>query len=149
MEHTTPTSRWIRALLLDSTLIGGYTYSVYAGFTTAQSVYIFLFWWLFGLGFVAMIWVITVTAAKESNDNPELVEAADAFWTPKTVNRLAVSDTFMVYHGLTDLFLICVLVVTGHPVLASLKVVNYFLSLTLVGKARTRKLKQATPIQEP
>lgn len=43
MKHTTPISRWIKALFLDAVLTGGYTYSVYAGFTTAQSVYIFLF----------------------------------------------------------------------------------------------------------
>lgn len=149
MEHTTPTSRWIKALLLDTALIGGYTYSVYAGFTTAQSVYIFLFWWLIGLGSFLMAYLITVTAAGEGNDNPKPTEAVEKFWTPKLVNELAYSNAFAVYHGLTDLILICTLVVAGHPVLASLKAINYLLSLTLVGKARTRKLKQATPIQEP
>lgn len=148
MKHTTPPSRWVRALFVDAVFIGGYTYSVYAGFTTAQSVYIFLFWWLFGLGFLARVLVITVTAAGKPNDAPKLTEAADKFWTPEVVNKLAHSNTFAVYHGLTDLFLICVLVVAGHPVLASLKVINYFLSLTLTSEARTRKTKQLTSTQE-
>lgn len=149
MKHTTPISRWIKALFLDAALIGGYAYSVYAGFITAQSVYIFLFWWLLGLSFLAMVLVITFTAAGKSNDNPKLTEAADEFWTPEVVNKLAHSDAFTVYHGLTDLFLICVLVVAGHPVLASLKVVNYFLSLKLISEAHTRKTNQLTPTQEP
>lgn len=149
MKHTTPVSHWVKALFLDAILTGGYAYSVYAGFTTAQSVYIFLFWWLFGLGFLAMMLVITFTAAGKSSDDPKLTEAADKFWTPKVVNKLAHSNTFAVYRGLTDLFLICVLVVAGHPVLASLTVTNYFLSLTLTGEARERKLKQHIPPQEP
>lgn len=47
------------------------------------------------------------------------------------------------------MFLICVLVVAGHPVLASLKVINYFLSLRLISEAHARKLKQLTSTQEP
>jgi len=149
MKHTTPISHWIKALFLDAILTGGYAYSVYAGFTTAQSVYIFLFWWLLGLGFIVMVLVLTFTAAGKSKDDPKLTEAADKFWTPKVVNEMAHSNTFAVYHGLTDLFLICVLVIAGHPVLASLKVINYFLSLALTSEARTRKIKQLTSTQEP
>lgn len=149
MKHTTPVSRWIKTLFLDAALTGGYTYSVYAGFTTAQSVYISLFWWLFGLGFLAVVLVILFTAAGKSNDDPELTEAVDKLWTPELVNKLAHSNTFAVYHGLTDLLLICVFVVACHPVLASLKVINYFLSLTLTGEARARKIKQLTSTQEP
>lgn len=149
MKHITLVSRWIKALFLDAVLIGGYAYSVYAGFTTAQSVYIFLFWWLLGLSLLATVLVITFTAAGKSNDNPKLTEAVDKFWTPKVINRWAHSNTFAVYHGLTDLFLICVLVVAGHPVLASLKVINYFLILRLTSEAHARKLKQLTSTQEP
>lgn len=149
MKHTTPTSRWIKALFLDAALTGGYTYSVYAGLATAQSIYIFLFWWLLGLGFLAMLLAIAFTAAGKSDDDPTLTEGADKLWTPKLVNELAHSSTFTAYHGLTDLFLICVLVVAGHPVLASLKVANYFLSLMLTKEARERKLKQHIPPQEP
>jgi len=149
MKYTTPISRWAKALFLDAVLTGGYAYSVYTGFTAAQSVYVFLFWWLLGLGFFATVLVITFTAAGKSNDDPKLTEAADKFWTPKVVDKLAHSNTFAVYRGLTDLFLICVLVVAGHPVLASLKVINYFLSLTLTSEARTRKTKQLTSTQEP
>ena len=149
MKHTTSTSRWIKALFLDAALTGGYTYSVYAGFTTAQSVYIFLFWWLLGLGALITIYLIAFTAAGKSNGDPKLTEAVDKFWTPELVNKLAHSRTFAVYHGLTDLLLICVLVVAGHPVLASLKVGNYFLSLVLTSEARTRKAKQLTSTQEP
>lgn len=137
MKHTTPVSHWIKALFLDAVLTSGYAYSVYAGLTTAQSVYIFLFWWMLGLNFLVMVLVITST------------EAADEFWTPEAVNQLAHSNTFAVYHGLTDLFLVCVLVVAGHPVLASLKVIDYSLSLTLTNEARTRKIKQLTSTQEP
>lgn len=149
MKHTTPTSRWIKALFLDAALTGGYAYSVYAGFTTAQSVYIFLFWWLFGLGFLAMVLVIAFTAAGKSNGAPELTEAVDKFWAPELVNKLAHSRTFAMYHGLTDLFLICVLVVAGHPILASLKVGDYLLSQILTKEARARKIKQLTSTQEP
>lgn len=149
MKHTTPPSHWVKALFVDAVVIGGYTYSVYAGFTTAQSVYIFLFWWLLGLSFLAMVLLITFTAAGKSDDDPKLTEAADKFWTPKLVNEFAHSNAFAVYHVLTDLFLVCVLVVADHPVLASLKVINYFLSLTLTSEARTRKIKQLTPTQEP
>lgn len=148
MKHSTPISRWIKAVFLDVVLTGGYAYSVYAGFSTAQSVYIFLFWWLLGLGFLAMVLVLIFTAAGKSSDDPKLTEAADKLWTPKATNKLAHSNTFAVYHGLTDLFLICTLVVAGHPVLASLKVVNYFLSLALVSEARTRKIQQLTSAQE-
>lgn len=149
MKHTTPASHWIKAISLDAVLIGGYTYSVYAGLATAQSIYIFLFWWLLGLGFLAMLLAIAFTAAGKSDDDPTLTEAADKLWTPKLVNKLAHSSTFTAYHGLTDLFLTCVLIVAGHPVLASLKVINYFLSLVLTGEARTRKIKQLTSTQEP
>ena len=149
MIHSTPLRTWLKVVVLDTVLIGGYAYSVYAGFTTAQSVYIFLFWWLHGLGFIAMVIVLTVTAAGKSKGDPKLTEAADKFWTPKVTNKLAYSDTFAVYHGLTDLFLICLLVIAGHPVLASLKVINYFLSLALIGEARERKIQQLTSTQEP
>lgn len=149
MKHTTPASCWIKALFLDIVLVGGYTYSVYAGLATAQSIYIFLFWWLLGLGFLAMLLAIAFTAAGKSNDDPTLTEAADKFWTPKIVNKLAYSDAFEVYHLLTDLLLICMLVVAGHPVLASLKVVTYLFSLVLTNEARTRKAKQLTSTQEP
>jgi hypothetical protein len=149
MKHTTPTSRWIKALFLDAVLIGGYTYSVYAGFTVAQSVYIFMFWWLLGLGFLVKVWALAFTAAGKSGRDPRSAEVADKFWDPKLVDELAHSNTFAVYHGLTDLFLICVLVVAGHPVLASLKVVNYLLSLAITGEARARKIKQLTSTQEP
>lgn len=149
MKHTTPISYWIKALFLDVVLTGGYTYSVYAGFATAQSVYIFLFWWLLGLGVLVMGLVLTFTAAGKSGGAPELVEAVDKFWAPKIVDKLAYSRTFAVYHGVTDLFLICVFIVAGHPVLASLKVVNYFLSLTMISEARNRKTKQFASSQEP
>lgn len=149
MKHTTPITQWIKALFLDTVLTGGYTYSVYAGFTTAQSVYIFLFWWLLGLGVLAALLVIAFTAAGKSNATPELTKITDEFWSSKNVNKFAYSNTFAVYHGLTDLFLICVLVVAGHPVLASLRVINYFLGLTLINEARTRKVKQLTSTQEP
>lgn len=149
MKHTTPTSHWVRALFLDVVLTGGYAYSVYAGFTTAQSVYIFLFWWLHGLGFLGMLFILTFTAAEKSDGNPKLTEAADKFWTPKIVNKLAHSKAFAAYHGLTDLFQICVLVAAGHPVLASLKMINYLLSLSLTNEARERKTKQLTSTQEP
>lgn len=149
MTHSTPLRTWLKAIVLDTVLTGGYALSIYLGATTAQSIYIFLFWWLFGLGFIVMVLVLTFTTAGKSKDDPKLTEAADKFWTPKVVNEMAHSNTFAVYHGLTDLFLICVLVIAGHPVLASLKVINYFLSLALTGEARERKIQQLTSTQGP
>lgn len=92
---------------------------------------------------------IAFTAAGNSDGYPKLTEAADGFWTPEVVDKLAYNNAFAVYHVSTDLFLICALVVADHPVLASLKVINHFLGLVLTNEARIRRIKQLTSTQEP
>lgn len=146
MTHSTPLRTWLKAIVLDTVLTGGYALSIYLGATTAQSIYIFLFWWLLGLGFIAMVLLVFMISAAKADD--EIKKKVDLMWSGKLIDKLAHSRTFAAYHGLTDLTLICLLVATGHPVLASLKVINYFLSLALVSEARERKVKQFTT-QEP
>ena len=142
MIHSTSLRTWLKAFMLDTILTGGYALSLYFDATTAQSIYIFFFWWLCGLGSIAMIFVVIMIYTARTDY--EIKTKVDDLWSDKTINRLAYSRTFAVYHTLTDLILVCLLVAAEHPVLASLKIINYFLGLMLVVEARKRKIEKAT-----
>lgn len=148
MKHTTPLRKWIRSILLDTVLIGGFGYCLYNGYAQAQSVYAFFMWWLvllslFCMGLIALIGVIKDVDLPE--DEPKKGQMLyDKFWTDKLVSNFAASRTYFAYHVITDLTLMALLVTSGRWVLGSAYMLVHIGSLVLYTHGRQLKEQRAS-----
>lgn len=143
MKHSTPIKKWIRALVLDTALIGGFGYALHVGNETAQSIFAFFFWWTVAIS-LFFFFVVAVCGANKDVKDPKTGEEKgkkvyDALWSEKTVNSFAASNTFMTYHILTDLIMITLLLLSGRWVLGSFKTFTFLGSLVLIQHARSLK----------
>ncbi len=143
MKHSTPIKKWIRTLVLDTVLIGGFGYALHAGNETAQSIFAFFFWWMVAIN-LFFYFIAAVCGANRDVKDPETGEEKgeklyNVLWSEKLVNNLAVSNTFMAYHILTDLLMITLLLLSGRWVLGSFKTFTFLGSLVLIQHARSLK----------
>ena len=161
--YSTSLKTWARVVGIDIILIGALVAGFFFNVPYALAVSVFFMWWLCVLGIVAqgaiflMICISDSEIKKlklrlESQKTVGLEDSAlhaetlaslakverlhEAVWTNKLVKKLACSNTFLVYHWVTDIFLVSILVIAGHPILASFKAMSFLLSLMLIRNAR-------------
>lgn len=145
MKHTTTNKKWFKALILDSTLIGGMTYALMAENIAAQTVLVFFMWWLVSIG--AVFYIVMFFMGVGRDISPEIRKSWNEFWTP-LAPRLACSETFLFYHVVTDIWLISLLIGNGYLWLAFFKTVNFICSLILIQHARA-KVEASNPSTLP
>ena len=157
--YSTSLKTWARAVGIDSILIGALVAGVIFHTPYALEVSVFFLWWLSILGLVfgliiAVLPGISQAAIEslkeqleglppESEKAKELAakiakaeEGSAKLWSVKMVNRLAASNTYLTYHWLTDIAVWVLLIVAGHPILATFKVASFLVSCMLIGVAR-------------
>ena len=157
--YSTSLKTWARAVATDGILIGALIAGVIFHTSYALEVSVFFLWWLSILGLVfgliiAVLPGISPAAIEslkeqleglppESEMAKELAakiakaeESSAKLWSVKMVNRLAASNTYLTYHWLTDIAVWVLLIIAGHPILATFKVASFLVSCMLVGVAR-------------
>lgn len=157
--YTTSLKTWARAVGIDSILIGTLVAGVIFHTPYALEVSVFFLWWLSILGLVfgliiAVLPGISQAAIEslkeqleglppESEKAKELAakiakaeEGSAKLWSVKMVNRLAASNTYLTYHWLTDIAVWVLLIIAGHPILATFEVASFLVSCMLIGVAR-------------
>ena len=157
--YSTSLKTWASAVAIDSILIGALIAGVIFHTPYALEVSVFFLWWLSILGLVfgliiAVLPGISQAAIEslkeqleglppESEMAKELAakiakaeESSAKLWSVKMVNRLAASNTYLTYHWLTDIAVWALLIVAGHPILATFKVASFLVSCMLIGVAR-------------
>lgn len=161
--YSTSLKTWARAVGIDSILIGALVAGVIFHTPYALEVSVFFIWWISILGLVAqgaiflricisdseikklklrlerqkMVGIESSALHAETLASLAKVERLhETVWTNKLVKKLACSNTFLVYHWVTDIFLVSILVIAGHPILASFKALSFLLSLMLISNAR-------------
>ena len=157
--YTTSLKTWARTVAIDSILIGALVAGVIFHTPYALEVSVFFTWWISILGLVfgliiAVLPGISQAAIEslkeqleglppESEMAKELAakiakaeESSAKLWSVKMVNRLAASNTYLTYHWLTDIAVWVLLIVAGHPILATFKVASFLVSCMLIGVAR-------------
>ena len=157
--YTTSLKTWARAIGIDSIPIGALVAGVIFHTPHALEVSVFFMWWISILGLVlgliiAVLPGISQAAIEtfkeqlkglppESKMAKELAakiakaeEGSAKLWSVKTVNRLAASNTYLTYHWLTDIAVWVLLIIAGHPILATFKVASFLVSCMLIGVAR-------------
>lgn len=157
--YTTSLKTWARAVGIDSILIGALVAGVIFHTPYALEVSVFFMWWISILGLVfgliiAVLPGISQAAIEslkeqleglppESEKTKELAakiakaeEGSAKLWSVKMVNRLAASNTYLTYHWITNIVVWSLLVIAGHPILATFKVASFLVSCMLIGVAR-------------
>lgn len=157
--YTTSLKTWARAIGIDSILIGTLVAGVIFHTPYALEVSVFFMWWISILGLVfgliiAVLPGISQAAIEtfkeqleglppESKMAKELAakiakaeEGSAKLWSVKMVNRLAASNTYLTYHWLTEIAVLVLLIIAGHPILATFKVAPFLVSCMLIGVAR-------------
>ena len=157
--YSTSLKTWALAVAIDSILIGALVAGVIFHTPYALEVSVFFLWWLSILGLVfgliiAVLPGISQAAIEslkeqleglppESEMAKELAakiakaeESSAKLWSVKMVNRLAASNTYLTYHWLTGIAVWVLLIVAGHPILATFKVASFLVSCMLIGVAR-------------
>ena len=157
--YSTSLKTWARAVAIDSILIGALIAGVIFHTPYALEVSVFFLWWLSILGLVfgliiAVLPGISQAIIETLKEQLEFYEGNDAktkelteklakaeegaakLWSVKTVNRLAASNTYLTYHWLTDIAVWVLLIVAGHPILATFKVASFLVSCMLISVAR-------------
>ena len=169
--YSTSLKTWASAVAIDSILIGALIAGVIFHTPYALEVSVFFLWWLSILGLVfgliiAVLPGISQAAIEslkeqleglppESEKAKELAakiakaeESSAKLWSVKMVNRLAASNTYLTYHWLTDIAVWVLLIVAGHPILATFKVASFLVSCMLIGVAR-KKYRERLGIKTP
>lgn len=148
MKHSTSLKKWARALVLDTALIGGFGYALHFGHETAQSIFAFFFWWMVATS-LFLYFIFTVVGFTKDvtapDGTPKGEQVYNALWNEKFVNSFAVSNTFLVYHVLTDLLMITLLLLSGRWVLGSFKMFTFLGTLVMIQHARSLKEERNAP----
>lgn len=169
--YTTNLKTWARAVAVDGILIAALVAGVIYHTPYTLEVSVFFIWWLSILGIIFGLLIVLLPAVFQSGietletelefykgneaKTKELTEklgtyrlALEKLWSIKTINRLAASRTFLAYHWITDIVVWSLLVIAGHPVLATFKVASFLISCILIGMAR-KKYRERLGIKTP
>lgn len=169
--YTTSLKTWTRAIAGDGILIAALVAGVIYHIPYALEVSVFFMWWISILGIIFGLLIALLPAVFQSGiealetelefykDNEaktkELTEKLGTYrltleklWSIKTINRLAVSRTYLAYHWITDIAVWSLLVVAGHPVLATFKVTSFLISCILISVAR-KKYRERLGVMSP
>lgn len=169
--YTTSLKTWARAIAGDGILIAALVAGVIYHTPYTLEVSVFFIWWLSILGIIFGLLIALLPAVLQSGiealetelefykgneaKTKELTEklgtyrlALEKLWSTKTINRLAASRTFLAYHWITDIAVWSLLVVAGHPVLATFKVTSFLISCILISAAR-KKYRERLGVMSP
>ncbi len=164
--YTTSLKTWARAVAVDSILTAALVAGLFYAVPHVFQVAVFVLWWstILGIGATLLMLILPVAlekavealqeevaflkigrtfasfdpdeltrAEKKLNDRKKVLEKA---WPESTVRRFAVSNTYLAYHWFSDAVVWILLIVAGHPILASFKVIGFLLSCIIIGVAR-------------
>ncbi len=159
--YTTSLKTWARAVGIDNILIGALVAGVIFHTPYALEVSVFFLWWVSVLGIVFGLLTLLMPAifqksvkvleaklelelykgteagVKELTEKLEASKLAlEKLEASKLVNRLAVSRTFLAYHWVTDIVVWSLLVIAGHPILATFRVASFLINCILIAKHR-------------
>ena len=157
--YKTDTSKWTKAIFTDSIFIGVLVAGVVFSVPYTLQVSVFFMWWLSALGLVvgpillAMPLVVESLVQDLERDlalldpdrhkakeiRTKIQEAKDSVrkvWSDRLVDKLAASTPYLVYHWVTDAAIWILLIIAGHPVLATFKVASFLVSCMVIGVAR-------------
>lgn len=151
--YSTSLKTWARVIAIDSVLIGTLVAGVIFHVPYALEVSVFFLWWFSILGLVTGLILLAAankTFAEQLKELPlenkttkkiiaEISAIEDGrakLWSTDLVNRLAASNTYLTYHWLTDIAVWVLLIIAGHPILATFKVASFLVSCMLIGVAR-------------
>lgn len=157
--YTTSLKTWARAVAVNGILIAALVAGAIYHVPYTLEVSVFFMWWISVLGLVfglilAVLPGISQAAIEslkeqleglppESEKAKELAakiakaeEGTAKLWSVKMVNHLAASNTYLTYHWLTDIAVWVLLIVAGHPILATFKVASFLVSCMLIRVAR-------------
>ena len=169
--YTTSLKTWARAIAGDGILIAALVAGAIYHTPYTLEVSVFFIWWLSILGIIFGLLIALLPVVFQSwiealetelefckgNEakTKELTEklgtyrlALEKLWSIKTINRLAVSRTYLAYHWITDIAVWSLLVVAGHPVLATFKVTSFLISCILISVAR-KKYRERLVVMSP
>ena len=157
--YTTSLKTWARSIAIDGIIIAALVAGVVYHIPYVLEVSVFFMWWIsvLGLVFGLIIAVLpgisqaAIESLKEQLEGlpPEsekakeftlkLAKAEEAYakiWPAKTVNRVAVSNAYLTYHWLSNIAIWVLLIIAGHPILATFKVASFLVTCILIGIAR-------------
>lgn len=169
--YTTSLKTWARAVAVDGILIAALVAGVIYHIPYALEVSVFFMWWISVLGIIFGLLIALMPAGLQATietletklefykgneaKTKELTEKLEAsklalekLWSIKMVNRLAASRTYLAYHWITDIVVWSLLVIAGHPILATFKVASFLISCILIGVAR-KKYRERLGIKSP
>ena len=169
--YTTSLKTWVRAVAVDGILIAALVAGVVYHIPYVLEVSVFFVWWLSVLGIIFGLLIALMPAGLQATietletklefykgneaKTKELTEKLEAsklaiekLWSIKMVNHLAVSRTYLAYHWITCIVVWSLLVIAGHPILATFKVASFLISCILIGVAR-RKYRERLGIKLP
>lgn len=133
--YITSLKTWVHAVAIDSVLIAALVAGVIYHIPYALEVSVFFMWWTSVLGIIFGLLIA-------------LMPAFEKLWSTELVNHLAASRTFLAYHWITDIVVWSLLVIAGHPILATFKVASFLISCILIGTAR-KKYRERLGIKSP
>lgn len=179
--YSTSAKTWLKSLTFDFILIGALVAGLFYAVPHAFQVAVFVLWWIAILGIGASLLMLTLPvvvekATRELQEKANFLKAHQTFasfdpnelaraeqklddlkkilekaWPEETIRHLAVSNTYLAYHWFSDAVVWVLLVIAGHPVLASFKVISFLLSCIAIGVARqqyTERFAKADKIDE-
>ena len=170
--YTTSLKTWARSVAIDGIIIAALVAGAIYHIPYALEVSVFFMWWISVLGIIVFgLLIAPVPAGLQATietletklefykgneaKTKELTEKLEAsklalekLWSIKMVNRLAVSRTYLAYHWITNIVVWSLLVIAGHPILATFKVASFLISCILIGVAR-KKYRERLGIKTP
>lgn len=169
--YTTNLKTWARAVAVDGIFIAALVAGTIYHTPYALEVSVFFMWWISVLGIIFGLLIILMPAGLQAmietletklefykGDEAKTKELAEKLetsklalkklWSVKMVNHLAASRTYLAYHWITDIVVWSLLVIAGHPILATFKVASFLISCILIGVAR-RKYRERLGIKTP
>lgn len=169
--YTTSLKTWARAIAIDGIFIAALVAGVIYHVPHTLEVSVFFMWWISVLGIIFGLLIALMPAGLQATietletklefykgneaKTKELTEKLEAsklalkkLWSNKRVDRLAASHTYLAYHWITDIVVWSLLVIAGHPILATFKVISFLVSCILIGMAR-KKYRERLGIKLP
>ena len=151
--------KWAKSIAADGAIIAALIAGIFYGVPHTLEVSVFFLWWISVLGTVFGLMILSFPVVVESMvenakqelkdlhpDSDEakeisakLAKAQDTvrkIWPDKAVNKLAASTPFLVYHWISDIAIWVLLIIAGHPFLATAKVASFLISCLIIGTAR-------------
>ena len=169
--YTTSLKTWTRTVAVDGILITALVAGAIYHIPYTLEVSVFFMWWISVLGIVFGLLIALMPADLQATIETletklefykgneakikELTKKLEAsklilenLWSTKMVDRLAASRTYLAYRWVTDAMVWSLLVIAGHPILATFKVASFLISCILIGVAR-KKYRERLGIKSP